>query len=73
MKGKCDCYHTQRKLIYGYYLLDVGICWGTKEMEECNCGGNRAKCDFYPEVREGAKKKITTNADNVKKEYEKVY
>lgn len=52
MKSNCDCYHTQRKLIYGYYPLDVGICWGTKEMEECNCGGNRTKCDFYPKVRE---------------------
>jgi len=30
-------------------------CYGTKEMERCNCGGDRSKCDFYPEIRENAK------------------
>ena len=54
MKKKCDCYHTQRKLIYGYYPLDEGVCWGTKEKEPCSCDGDMDKCDFYPEVREKA-------------------
>lgn len=26
-------------------------CWGTKECEECSCGGDETKCTFYPEKR----------------------
>lgn len=26
-------------------------CWGTRECDECNCGGDKSKCDFYPEKR----------------------
>lgn len=29
-------------------------CLGTKEVEKCNCGGNRAKCDFYSSTRKNA-------------------
>ena len=29
-------------------------CNGTRERDECSCGGDRTKCDFYPEVREKA-------------------
>ena len=29
-------------------------CVGTKEIEQCECGGNRSKCDFYPHVRKVA-------------------
>jgi hypothetical protein len=36
--------------------IEVGICYGTKECEECSCGGNENRCDFYPEVRRRAKK-----------------
>lgn len=36
--GKCNCY-------------DNGKCIGTKEMDPCNCGGDRNKCDFYPKKR----------------------
>lgn len=28
-------------------------CYGTKELEICRCGGNKSKCDFYPEKRGG--------------------
>ena len=31
-------------------------CTGTKECESCSCGGDRMKCDFYPEERAEAKK-----------------
>ena len=64
MKKKCDCYHTQPKLRYTYNPITghpiahdviVGVCWGTRETDECSCGGDRTKCDFYPEVREKAK------------------
>lgn len=60
MKNKCDCYHEQQKMLYAYHpvtgqsiahSVDVGVCWGTKERDECSCGGCKDKCDFYPEVR----------------------
>ena len=40
---QCDAYHT-----------DCGFpqCYGTKEREPCACGGDKRKCDFYPELRE---------------------
>ena len=31
------------------------ICNGTKEQEECNCGGDVSKCNFYPEKRKEKK------------------
>ena len=40
--AKCDCYFQ-----HGLKFL----CYGTKEMEECSCGGDESKCDFYPEKR----------------------
>lgn len=63
---KCDCYHTETKRQYTYnsitgapigHDVEIGVCWGTKECDECSCGGNQAKCDFYPEVRQKARKK----------------
>ena len=62
---KCDCYHITAKKYYTYNKLTgaaisherkVGECWGTKECDECNCGGNRSKCDFYEDVRKEALK-----------------
>jgi hypothetical protein len=62
---QCDCYHTRQRVGYSYspttgqivaaYDAEVGVCWGTKEADECSCGGDMAKCDFYAEVREKAK------------------
>ena len=63
---KCDCYHTELHRRYTYnpmtgapigHDVEVGVCWGTKECEECSCGGNETKCDFYPEVRKKGRKK----------------
>lgn len=65
MENKCDCYHVQKERRYTYHLfagkpiehfVDVGVCWGTKEIERCSCCGDRTKCDFYPEVRAETKK-----------------
>lgn len=76
--NKCDCYHLQPKTRYTYHPItgspiahdiEVGVCWGTRECDECSCGGDRTKCDFYHEVREKAKKeaeKIITNADRIR-------
>ena len=35
-------------------------CLGTKEVEPCNCYGDESKCDFYPEKRKVAEKKMNT-------------
>ena len=68
--NKCDCYHIETKRRYTYnpvtgdpigHNIEVGVCWGTKECEECDCGGNRIQCDFYPEVRKKAREDISIN------------
>ena len=68
MKNKCNCYHTQKKLRYTYnqftgapipHDIEVGVCWGTKETEECNCGGDMTQCDFYPEVRKKGRESVS--------------
>ena len=56
--NKCDCHHTQRYYANGYLRSIKYECWGTRERDECSCGGDRTKCDFYPEVREKALKEI---------------
>ena len=35
-------------------------CLGTKEVETYNWGGDESKCDFYPEKRKAAEKKMNT-------------
>ena len=47
----CDSYTT-------YY--GESRCLGTKECDRCNCGGDESKCDFYPEKRKVAEKKMNT-------------
>ena len=64
---KCGCYHENIMNVWnpkkyadnGFGYETVGICYGTKECERCSCKGNRLECDFYPEVREKAKKETT--------------
>lgn len=69
---KCDCYHVQSKTKYTYnpitgdpikHDIEIGVCWGTKETDECDCGGDETKCDFYPEVRERVAKKPESNTE----------
>ena len=43
-ENKCHCYHVE---------WGKARCWGTKEKDECDCGGDRRKCTHYPENREG--------------------
>ena len=31
-----------------------------REIDRCNCGGDESKCDFYPENRKEAEKKMNT-------------
>jgi hypothetical protein len=55
---KCDCYHIQSTIKYKDdcipFMAHDGVCWGTREQDICSCGGDKTKCDFYPEVREKA-------------------
>lgn len=48
---RCSCYHFYQGA--GVFYSD-GVCYGTKEREPCSCGGDPAKCDFYPEKRKAA-------------------
>ena len=62
---KCSSYHITAKKYYIYNAMTgasiaherkVGECWGTRECDECYCGGDRRKCDFYEDVRKEALK-----------------
>lgn len=59
---KCKCWEEKRKIIGWdgadnpiYSKLNIQICNGTKEREECSCNGNSEKCTFYPEKRKETK------------------
>lgn len=59
MENKCNCYIEDQELIDYTPLMKpiykvVSRCRGTKERDECSCGGDEAKCDFYPEKRSAA-------------------
>ena len=53
---KCSCYRERTYFDFESEYKTQPICLGTKEQDECTCGGDPAKCDFYPEKREAAKK-----------------
>lgn len=70
---KCDCYSEGIKAeprysqYTGDYVGSVDVkyeyCAGTKELDECSCGGDRTKCDFYPDIRD----------EDIKEENESLY
>ncbi len=70
---KCKCYHTQMR-----YHLDtnveepVGYCYGTKECEECSCGGDMSKCDFYDYKRKQAQDEFNAEMQATLKELKNV-
>lgn len=44
----------EQGVYFGYYgvrkeyiEVDRPYCMGTRELESCNCGGDKSKCDFY--------------------------
>lgn len=71
--SKCDCYHVEAEVhrfvdedggsVYGN--INVPRCWGTKEKDVCDCGGDKSKCNFYERVRAEAaeEKKLSENKD----------
>ena len=55
--NKCDCYCVDEQIIGWHTPVDprtkmMPRCNGTKERESCSCGGDRTKCDFYPDVHQ---------------------
>ena len=38
MDNRCDCFKS---------IFEKTVCYGTKDREECKCGGDKSKCDFY--------------------------
>ena len=48
---RCECYYSRN--VYS-------VCLGAKELERCYCGGDKSKCDFYPEKRKAAEKPMNT-------------
>ena len=56
---RCDCYNTRVKE-YGTFIDICGVCLSTKESKRCNCFGIKSNCDFYPEKRKAAEKKMNT-------------
>ena len=60
---RCDYYNARVETIenkYGSFIDAYGVCLGTKEQNRCNCYGDESKCDFYPEKRKAAEKKMNT-------------
>lgn len=55
-----------------YIDEEVGVCYGTKEKDVCNCDGDRRKCSFYESVREkeAEKEKSLSTNKNVLEEIE---
>lgn len=49
---KCDCFCKEQR-IKGWLdsntpiIEPITVCNGTRERDECTCGGDKSKCDFY--------------------------
>lgn len=53
----------------GVIKEEYGVCYGTKECEQCSCGGDRTRCDFYLDMREKAKRVlINSNSKELHKQ-----
>ena len=71
---QCDCYIEDRQLADYTPLMKpiyktVSLCFGTRERDRCSCGGDRTKCDFYPEIREKAKNELVKNNSKIGEDY----
>lgn len=69
--SKCDCWHEVQPFCHNDKIN--GVCYGTKEREYCQCGGDNTKCDFYPEKRKENKTMKTLEMMNAAKENGKTY
>lgn len=61
----CDCFRTvtsyspSTRKNYNKY-----VCFGTKEIEECTCGGDESKCNFYAHKRKPESMDIPKGTNN---------
>ena len=64
MNKCCECYYEQEVMDSClYHRRLIGRCNDTKERDECRCGGDPTKCDFYPEIREKARRQTQEYKD----------
>ena len=49
------CAAAQGKLLPDYEDICKGVCFGSREVDYCSCGGDISKCDFYENVRKEAR------------------
>ena len=59
---KCDRYMKMTEIRFDPVENEMktrtyGRCLGTKEIDECKCGGDTTNCDFYPEKRRSSSNK----------------
>lgn len=47
---ECNCYSFRIDRVYGNEVK-YGVCLGTREQDRCDFGGDKSKCDFYPEKK----------------------
>lgn len=50
-RTQCLCYHSSWSY-NGETFVPRPVCYGTKELEHCSCGGDKRSCNFYEYVRE---------------------
>lgn len=74
---RCECYKWGERFECRYYedgrpygiMVGYNYCSSTKECDACSCGGDKTKCDFYPDIKRKAiykLKGIKTNADRIR-------
>lgn len=58
-KVKTHLSDYEQGVYFGYYgvrkeyiEVDRPYCMGTRELESCNCGGDRSKCNWYKDEKE---------------------
>ena len=49
LSGEPKAQTSRQQSVCACYIAEIERCSGTKEVDVCNCGGDRSKCDFYPE------------------------
>ncbi len=51
LSGDPEAQTSRQQSVCACYIAETERCSGTQEVDVCNCGGDRSKCDFYPEKR----------------------
>lgn len=55
----CSSYHDEPN-----WIGRRGVCWGTKEQDPCECGGDESRCDFYEYKRERANMNLSQRPED---------